>query len=155
LSLFNKFLQVIEALEKEEVDYVLIGGFAIVLHGFPRFTQDLDLFIKSQENNVINLQKALYSVFEDETIYEITFTELEKYPVIRFGSQEGFYIDILSKIGTEFSFEDMNYEEIIIEGRKVKIATPETLYKLKEKTYRAVDQNDLLFLQELIDKRNK
>ncbi len=154
-DLYNRFLEVIEALEREKVDYILIGGFAVVLYGMPRFTQDIDLFVKSKEDNIAKLQKALYSVFEDESIYEITYTELQNYPVIRFGSAEGFYIDILSKIGTAFSFENLRYEELEIEGHKIKIATPETLFKLKENTYRAIDQNDLMFLKDLINKRNK
>ncbi len=152
-DLFQKFLKIIDALEKEEVDYVLIGGFAVVLYGLPRFTQDLDLFIKSKEENITKLQKALYSVFNDKSIFEITFSELQNYPVIRYGSMEGFYIDILTKIGTAFSFEDLKIEETIIEGHKIKIASIETLYKLKEKTYRAIDQSDLIFLKELINKR--
>ncbi len=57
-DLFNRFLEVIDALEKEKVDYVLIGGFAVVLYGMPRFTQDIDLFIKSEKENVIRLQNA-------------------------------------------------------------------------------------------------
>ena len=120
-----------------------------------RFTQDIDLFVKLQEDNILKLQKALYSVFRDESIYEITFSELQNYPVIRYGSDEEFYIDILSKIGTAFSFESLKFEELEIEGHKIKIATPETLYKLKENTYRSVDQNDLIFLKELINKSKK
>lgn len=45
-DLFNKFLEVIDTLEKEKVDYILVGGFAMVLYGMPRATQDLDLFVK-------------------------------------------------------------------------------------------------------------
>ena len=154
-DLFNRFLEVIDSLEDEKVDYILIGGFALVLYGMPRFTQDIDIFVKHQQENIDRLQKALYSVFKDKNAFEITFSELQNYPVIRYGSEKGFYIDFLSKIGTAFSFEDLEYEEIIIEGHKIKIATAETLYKLKEKTFRAVDQHDLMFLKELIDKRKK
>lgn len=62
-------------------------------------------------------------------------------------------IDIVSKIGDAFAFEDLRCEELDVEGHTVKIATVETLYRLKEKTYRAIDQNDLLFLKELMSKR--
>ncbi len=154
-ELFERFLEVIDALEEEKVDYVLIGGFAIVLYGMPRLTQDLDLFIRSKEENVIKLQKALYSVFKDKSIYEITYNELQNYPVIRYGSEEGFFIDVLSKIGTAFNFEDLRFNELDVEGHKIKIASIETLYKLKEKTYRAIDQNDLAFLKELMKRKKK
>lgn len=154
-ELFDRFLEVIDALEKEKVDYVLIGGFAVVLYGLPRLTQDIDLFIKSQEENVAKLQNALYSIFHDRSIFEITYTELQEYAVIRYGSDEGFYIDVLSRIGTTFNFEDLKFDVMDIQGHKIKIATPETLYKLKEKTFRAIDQSDLLFLKDLIQRENK
>lgn len=149
-DLFSRFLEIIDALEKEKVDYVLIGGFAMVLYGMPRATQDIDIFIKYREENIERLQKALYAIFNNKNVFEITFMELQNYPVIRYSSDEGFYIDILSNIGTAFSFEDLKFEEITIDGHKIKIATVETLYKLKEKSVRAIDKSDLLFLKQLL-----
>ena len=96
--------------EKYEVEYVLIGGLAINLHGFARNTEDIDLFINATENNIERVQKSLMEVFNDNEIFEITLDELNKYAVIRYGSNEGFYIDLISKIGTEFKFEDLGFE---------------------------------------------
>lgn len=152
-DLFNRFLEIIDALEKEKVDYVLIGGFAMVLYGMPRATQDIDIFIKYREENIERLQKALYAIFNNKNVFEITFMELQNYPVIRYSSDEGFYVDILSNIGTVFSFEDLVYEELTVENHKIKIASVETLYKLKEKTFRAIDKSDLLFLKQLIKEK--
>ena len=149
-DLFNKFLEIIDALEKAKVDYILIGGFAVVLYGLPRATQDLDIFIKIRKENIERLQKALYAVFNNKNVYEITFDELQSYPVIRYGTDEGFYIDILSKIGTAFSYEDLKYEVINVDGHQIKIASVDILYKLKENTYRAIDKADLIFLEQLI-----
>lgn len=152
-DLFNRFLEIIDALEKEKVDYVLIGGFAMVLYGMPRATQEIDIFIKYREENIERLQKALYAIFNNKNVFEITFMELQNYPVIRYSSDEGFYVDILSNIGTVFSFEDLVYEELTVENHKIKIASVETLYKLKEKTFRAIDKSDLLFLKQLIKEK--
>lgn len=105
-DLFHKFLSVLSRIEKHNVEYVLIGGFAVVLNGLPRATQDLDIFIKNSESNVKKLREALYDIFSDDSIYEITYEELMEYPVIRFGTNEGFFIDIVSRIGEKFSFDD-------------------------------------------------
>lgn len=48
-DLFKKFFDVLDALEKEKIEYILIGDFAMVLYGMPRVTQDLDLFIKMRK----------------------------------------------------------------------------------------------------------
>jgi len=149
-NLFNRFWEVIDALEKEQVDYILIGGFAMVLYGMPRATQDIDIFIENREENIDRLQKALFNLFNDKNVFEITHSELNKNDVIRFGTEEGFYIDVLSKLGDAFSFEDLRYEETTVEDHKIKIATIDTLYKMKEKTLRAIDKSDLLFLEQLM-----
>jgi len=154
-NLTEKFLSVLNALQQEGVDYVLIGGFAVVLHGSPRFTEDIDIFIRNTEKNIEKLRKALNTVFQDDSISEITSQEIQNYAVIRYGTTEDFYIDIIGNIGEKFSYDDILSEEIVVEGVKIKIATIESLYKLKEKTYRAIDQNDLLFLAEKLKRKAK
>lgn len=153
-NIFEKFWEVIDALEKEGVDYILIGGFAMVLYGMPRATQDLDIFIKNREENVEKLRTALFQLFGDKSAFEITQLELNEYSVMRYGTDRGFYIDILSKLGDAFFFEDLKYEETVIDGHAVKIATIETLYKLKEKTLRAIDKTDLFFLEQILKNKN-
>ncbi len=68
-ELFDRFLEVFDALEREEVEYVLIGGFAVVLYEMPRLTQDLDIFIQSKQENINKLQKALFAVFNDNSFF--------------------------------------------------------------------------------------
>ncbi len=150
--IFDKFLELMKALYDYDVEYVLIGGLAINLQGFARNTEDIDLFVNLSEGNVSKLQKALYRVFQDDDIFEITFDELNKYAVIRYGSQLGFYIDIISDIGEKFQYSDLSYELKEIDNIKIKVADVRTLYKLKEKTYREIDQLDLKFLKSKLEK---
>ena len=150
LTLFDKFLEVIDRLEKENVDYILIGGFAVILYGMPRLTQDVDLFLRNDSENIDRLQKAIYDVFRDNSIREITSDELNRYPVIRYGTPDGFFFDFIVKIGTAFTYDDLKYELIEVEGRSIRVATAETLYRLKNDTLRPIDQNDAVFLSELL-----
>jgi len=53
------------------VEYILIGDFAVVLYGLPRFTQDIDIFVKPEEDNIKKLKKVLKSVFHDKSIEEM------------------------------------------------------------------------------------
>ena len=154
-SLYKRFLQIAVSLEKEKVDYSLIGGFAMVLHGLPRMTQDLDVFVRPDRENVKRLIRALKKVFKDEELERITLEELEKYPVIRYGSPDGFFIDILVRIGSLFTFEDLDSRLVTVEGRHVRVATPETLYRLKKDTLRPIDREDARFLERLIGKKGK
>ncbi|MBI2061810.1 MAG: nucleotidyltransferase [Nitrospirae bacterium] len=45
-------LRIFGALERARVRYLVVGGVAVVLHGHPRFTADLDLFIDLEPGNV-------------------------------------------------------------------------------------------------------
>jgi len=154
METFDKFISILNSLEKNKVDYVLIGGFALILQGIFRATQDIDLFIRNESENIELLRKSLFENFNDDSINEITSEELSKYPVIRFGTELGFSIDILVNIGEEFKFEDIEYELITLDNLNVRVVTPETLYKLKEKTYREIDKHDLIFLKKIIEERN-
>jgi len=147
---FRDFIEVLEAFDKHEVDYILIGGVAIILHGMERLTRDIDLFVKMVPENIDKLRKALHTVFDDTSIEEITFEELNKYPVIRYGTPNGFYIDIMSRLGEAATFEDLEYEILDYQGIRIKIGTPETLYRLKKDTVRDRDKIDAIFLKELI-----
>ncbi|MBI3180963.1 MAG: nucleotidyl transferase AbiEii/AbiGii toxin family protein [Myxococcales bacterium] len=51
--------QLLEALTKEKVRFIVVGGVAVVLHGHPRLTVDLDLVIALDPENVRALLRAL------------------------------------------------------------------------------------------------
>lgn len=54
-NIFNiDFYEFLELLEKYKVDFLLVGGYAVVLHGFVRSTGDIDLWIERTEVNMRN-----------------------------------------------------------------------------------------------------
>ncbi len=148
---FEDFIKVFEALEKYEVDYILIGGVAVILHGMQRLTRDVDVFVNIFPENIGKLREALHSIYKDPSIEEITLNELNDYPVIRYGTPSGFYIDIMARLGEVATYDSLKYEIIDYNGIKIKIATPETLYQLKRDTLRDKDKIDAVFLRELIE----
>lgn len=151
VGLFDNFLRILGTLSEHKVDYVLIGGFAVILHGLARLTSDIDLFVKPEEENLQRLKLALKQVFpDDREIDSITLKDLKEYAVIRFGTTSDFCIDIIAGIGKMFRYEDLHFEVRDIEGVPVRLATPETLFKMKKDTVRPEDERDAWFLSELI-----
>jgi len=53
------FKELLELLNAHGVDYLIVGGYALAFHGAPRFTGDLDLFIKTSPENAGNVHSAL------------------------------------------------------------------------------------------------
>ena len=155
MEFFDNFLGILDAFRQEKVEYILIGGFAVIIHGMPRVTQDLDIFVKMVPENIAKLRKALKKVFNDDSIDGITIGDLNDYSVIRYGTPDGFYIDILGRIGEFAAYDDLEYDTITVEGIEVRIAAIETLYWLKKDTLRPEDRRDAAFLASLIQQKNK
>ena len=154
MDLFHQFNQIIRAFNQHNVEYVLIGGYAVILHGLPRTTLDMDIVVKLDEANIRKFKQALKALYDDKDIEEITREELGKYAVIRYGTPDNFYIDIMAGIGEVENFDTIESEVIQIEGIDITVATPEALYRMKQNTIRPHDQGDAHFLKELI-KKNK
>ncbi len=51
MSLSKDFIEFIECLNKRQVDYLLVGGHALAFHGWPRFTKDIDFWIRATSEN--------------------------------------------------------------------------------------------------------
>lgn len=147
---FEKFLQLLKALAREHVDYVIVGAVALSLHGIVRTTEDVDLFIRPGEENIEGLKRALRAVWNDPDIAEITARDLAgDYPTIRYGPPgEGFVIDLLARLGSAFAYDDLEVQTVTIEGVPARVATPATLYRMKKDTVRPIDRADAAALRE-------
>lgn len=62
-NLFNlDFIDFIELLNKHNVKYIVVGGYAVILNGYIRSTGDIDLWVEKSEENYRKLEKV-YSDF--------------------------------------------------------------------------------------------
>ena len=53
------FEELLQLLEGNKVEYMIVGGYAVAFHGYPRFTKDIDIFYNLTSNNVSKLRKTL------------------------------------------------------------------------------------------------
>ena len=88
-------------------------------------------------------------------IEEITLEELGEYAVVRYGTPNDFFIDIMARIGEIADYDNIESEVVDYNGTSVVIATPEALFRLKCDTIRQKDKIDALFLQDLIRHRKQ
>ena len=145
----DRFLMLLRALNREGVDYVVIGAVALGLHGLARATEDVDLFVRPTPDNVASLKRALSAVWSDPDIETIDASHLAgEYPVIRYGPPDGaFTLDILSRLGERFEFDDIEAGVVELEGEPVPVATPRMLYVMKRDTPRSLDHADAAALR--------
>lgn len=53
------FRDLLKLFNAHKVEYVVIGGYALAFHGAPRYTGDLDIFVKPDPENAQRIMKAL------------------------------------------------------------------------------------------------
>ncbi|GBC79651.1 hypothetical protein HRbin09_00875 [bacterium HR09] len=143
-------LRLFRELHQRQVAYVLVGGVALGILGLVRATEDVDLFVKPDEENIRRLREALGAVWNDPEIEKISASDLAgEYPVVRYGPPDGdLAVDILASLGTSWRFEDIEALVVFWEGVPVRVATPQTMYRMKKATSRPIDQADALALKE-------
>ena len=101
-SLSRDFREFLQFLNEHAVDYLLIGGHAVALHGYPRATSDLDVWIGVSEVNAQRLTKALQRFgFDLPEVTPALFLQPDR--IIRMGVPPN-QIEILTGIdGVQFS----------------------------------------------------
>ena len=143
------------ALNAEKVRYLLIGGFAVILHGSVRGTKDVDLLIDSSTDNISAIKRAL-AVLPDNAISLVADDDVQKYQVVRVADE--IVVDLMAAAG------GIDYEQAMaIEGGidrfhleevKIPVASKELLIRMKD-TYRDSDRSDVAFLRVLIAEERK
>ncbi len=147
---FDTLKRLLNALEARGVDYVVFGGIALNLHGLARFTEDLDLFVAPTEDNIASLRRALDDVFADPEINGITADDLlGDYPAVQYVPPDGsMHVDILTRLGEAFRFEDLERVRVPFGDSSVWVVTPRMLHRMKKDTVRLKDRADAELLRE-------
>ena len=48
------FKKLLALLEEHQVEYMIVGGYAVAFHGYPRFTKDIDIYFIGKEDLIKN-----------------------------------------------------------------------------------------------------
>ena len=150
---FDEAREILAALATQKVEYVLVGSMAMAAQGLPRATRDIDFFVSPQRENIERLKCALKSLFDDPEIDEINPDELAgEFPAVQYVPPHGRYsIDIMTRLGDAFYFQDLKYEVLDLASIQIRVATPATLYKMKKDTVRPQDRVDAERIREVFD----
>jgi hypothetical protein len=59
MEIHTDFKELLELFNKHKVEYLVVGGYALAFHGAPRFTADIDLFVRPDQENAERILAAL------------------------------------------------------------------------------------------------
>lgn len=138
-------LALCRSLNREGVRYVLIGGFAVVLHGFVRTTKDVDLLVAASAENLATLKRAL-AYLPDNAIAEVDEGDLGRYSVVRVADE--IVVDLMaSACGVDYAEAlRIGVEPRDVEGVVIPLASRQLLIRTKD-TLRPSDAMDVAFLR--------
>ncbi len=144
-NIFNPdFQDFIRALNDSDVKYILVGGYAVIIHGYNRTTGDLDIWVERSAENYHKLiqafQKFGIPVFDMSLNNFLENTEQDVYT---FGRPPVSIDVMLSVKGMSFESVYSNLEIREVDGLEVKVISLNELLKAKAASGRSRDIDDI------------
>ena len=141
MNIHPDFEELLRLLEEHDIEYMIVGGYAVAYHGFPRFTKDIDVFFRLTKDNALRLRKALVAFgFREEDLPIEAFTTEGN--VLTFGAVPT-RVDLLNQI------DGVTYDEAhpnVVRGKygnvEVTFIGLADLLKNKKSTPRTKDKGD-------------
>jgi hypothetical protein len=100
----DDFRDFIKVLNDNDVDYLLVGGFAVILYGHARVTGDMDIWVERSEQNFNKLVKAFHQFHMP--LFDMTkenFLNHKDWDVFKYG-RKPVAIDIMTRVkGLDFA----------------------------------------------------
>ena len=144
---FSEFLSL---LNKNKVEYLLLGGWAVGIYGAPRTTADMDIFVAIDDENLEKLLNALYE-FGSITVQKEHFQDIGR--VFRMG-RSPIRIEILNQAsGINFKSCYKRRQEINVDGIDISTISEIDLLKNKKASGREKDIADLRNLERIIKRK--
>lgn len=142
MVLNKDFREFIELLNSHNIKYLVVGGYAVAVHGYPRYTNDIDIWFWNDKSNAEKLIEALKDFgFESLDLKMDDFQQPNK--VIQLGYPPN-RIDLLTSVsGLEFNDCYPKKVSFDIAGIKIDFIDLENLKKNKKSSGRHKDFNDL------------
>jgi len=153
--MLNKdYKEMLQCLLEENVRFLLVGAYAVAVHGFPRATKDIDFFVWATPENAANLMRAL-SKF-GAPLHDISEADLSSEGVVFQIGNSPRRIDIITNIsGVKFEQAYANKTTISIEGIEVPVISLEDLIANKRASARTQDLADVEKLESVSLQKGK
>ena len=150
LNLEPDFLDFIKLCNQYKVKYLVIGGFAVSVHGYPRSTKDMDVSIELEDDNANKMVQVIHE-FGFASL-RLTKDDFTKPDFITQLGHEPVRIDILNDLdGVTFEEAWNNKKVVVMFGEPVNFIGYNDLLKVKAKAGRPQDLADI----DKLVKRNK
>ena len=151
MVLDSNFKEFIQSLNANGVKYLVVGGFAVAYHGYPRYTKDIDFWIWASPENASRILQTIRDFgFGTLGLTEIDF--LNPANIIQIGQEPNRIDLILDLEGMDFEDCFQLRQEVVFEGIPINFIDYDNLIKSKRLAGR---RKDLLDVDELKKQKKK
>lgn len=136
------YKEMLQILQNQDVDFILVGAYALAAQGYPRSTLDIDIWVDPTRENSMKVFKAL-SEF-GAPLEEISPNSFEQKGIMFQIGVAPCRIDIITEISGDIDFQSARNraKQVEIEDISLNILSIEDLIKNKEATGRPKDIED-------------
>ena len=140
------YKDMLNALLREEVDFLLVGAYAMAAHGLPRATGDIDIYVRPAPENSRKVYKALQGF--GAPLHDVTPETFQQPGMIYQIGVSPNRIDLPSSIdGVSFKQAWPRRQEVEVEGVKIPVLSVEDMILNKTATGRPKDKVDADWLR--------
>jgi hypothetical protein len=142
IQLAPDFKDFLKLLNEEKVEYLLVGGYAVGFHGYPRATKDMDIWVAINPDNAERLVRVFLRFgFSPKSISKASFLNEKK--VLEIGIDPVRIDVIMSIAGVSFSECYAQRVNFLYDGIDISLINLEDLKKNKRATGRLRDLADV------------
>ena len=140
----SDFIDFLNALNNHAVEYIIVGGYAVIIHGYSRTTGDLDIWINPTE---LNYSRLLESFLEFKMplmgMTKDKFLDTENYEVFSFG-RPPVSLDLMTSVkGLSFQESFNKANKRLIDGVEIFLIDYRDLLSAKKASARFKDLDDI------------
>ncbi len=149
-------VQVCKAFNDSKIQYAVVGGYAVALHGAVRGTVDLDLVLALKEESFVKAEKALDKLgltsrlpVDAKQVFHFRKEYIQNKNLIAWSFYDSLHPENQLDIIITEDVRKMSCDKMVIRGVKVPVASLKSLIEMKKRSARPQDLEDVKALEKI------
>ena len=148
-DILQELAKLIEGLNEKRIEYAIIGGWAVAIYGYPRFTTDIDFMVRKEELEETKKVLKENGFFIDNGLIPLPSAGVEFYRMTKIVEGDFLVVDI--QFLEEHDAVWRNRRWVDWSGGKVCVIDIRDLIEMKSKSERAKDKQDIEELKKIYE----
>jgi len=155
-DLFETLKSLCAFMNNERIDYCLIGGLAVAILAKPRATEDIDLLVLIEEQQIpsfVGILKKRFKIIQGQNVMHFKNATICRIILASSSDEKGGIVVVDFLLADHDTYRETlrNPLFLTVDGEKIPVARPENLIRMKELSNRPQDLLDIAALKEALN----